>query len=159
MPSLFEDTAIRLLTENPFGWYSGYPDVRFEFRPQATCKYKNGGHGRVDLLAHVYMPKKRIGGSYYNFEIKSSKSDMDTDNGLNLFGMYNFFVYPRVPITTLPGIITYDMAVEKLKDIGCDHAGIIAITSDNSYEVERKARRYNGDGIPPAIKAHSFTAG
>lgn len=159
MPSSFEDTAVKLLMENPLEWYSGYTAVVFELKRQATCRYKNGGHGRVDLSAHVYRPSKMAGGSYYNFEIKSCKSDMETDNGLNLFNMYNYFVYPRVPITMLPGTITYDMAVQKLKDIGCEHAGIIAVTSDDSFVIERKAKRYKGDGIPPAIKAYNFRIG
>ena len=135
-------------------WYNGYQGVRFEFTQQATCRYRNGGHGRVDLAANVFMPTKITGGNRYHFEIKSCKSDLDTDRGLNLFATYNYLVYPKLPITTLPGIITYEMVEQKLKDIGCEHAGIIAVISDDDFIVERKARRYNGDGAPPAIKAY-----
>lgn len=154
MAGKFEECAVRLLTEKPFVWYNGYKDVRFSFRQQATCRYLNGGHGRVDLAAHVYAPTKQSGGSFYNFEIKSCKADMDTNKGFNLFSMYNYLVYPRCQITSIPGAITFDMVAQKLVDIGCEHVGIIAVISDNEFVVERKARRYYGNGMPPVIKSH-----
>lgn len=156
MPSKFEDAAIQMLIDNPFGWYSGYSKVSFTFGREGRCLYKNGGRGRVDLFAHVRIPGKFGGGSNYQFEIKSCKGDLYSGNGLNLFGMYNYLVYPKTSITSLPGSITYEMVVDRLKEIDCEHAGIIAIISDEEFIVERKAKRYYGDGMPPDIKPYTY---
>ena len=156
MASFYEMDVAHILMTQPMKWYDGYKDVRIKFEYQATCRYKNGGHGRVDLSAHVYMPGKGHGGSWYNFEIKSSKSDLYSNKGLNLFNMYNYMVYPRSVLPSMPGAITYEMIEQRLKEIGCEHAGIICIINDHDYIVERKAKRYYGDGMPPEVKEHNF---
>ena len=156
MASWYEMDVAHILMMPPLKWYDGYKDVRCTFTYQATCKYKNGGHGRCDLVAHICMQSKPYGGSYYNFEIKSGKNDLYSNKGLNLFGMYNYIVYPRYAVASMPGALTYDIVSKRLTDIGCEHVGIICIVSDNDYIVERKAKRYYGDGMPPDIKAYKY---
>ena len=154
--SEFENTVLQMIIQKAENWYDGYKDVYIDYSQQVGYHYKNGGHGVVDIVVHIYCPRKRYGGSYYNFEIKSCASDLNSGRGLNLFGMYNYLVYPKSQITTLPGIITFDMIEKKLKEIGCEHAGIIAVISDDDFIVERKARRYYGDEVPKSIKGHKF---
>lgn len=154
--SIYEDAVVKMLLENVDKWYTGYKNVNIEYTTQAVCRYKNGGHGRADLKVMIYRGYAIQAGNVYNFEIKSCAGDLNSGRGLNLYGMYNYLVYPRIAITTLPGIITYDMAEKKLHDIGCDHAGIIGIISDNDFIVERKARRYSGSGMPCEIKPHIY---
>lgn len=154
--SYYEGWVVHLLMAKKDVWYSGYKDVRFDFNSQATCRYKNGGHGRCDLVVHAYMPEKPQSGSYYNFEIKSGKRDLFSDKGLNLFSMYNYLVYPHSQITILPDALTYEIVEQRLKEIGGDHVGIIALVSDTDIVIERQAHRYYGDGMPPDIKGHSF---
>lgn len=156
MASLFEMDVAHILMKPPIKWYDGYKDVRWAVTYQATCRYKNGGHGRCDFMAHIFMPSKPFDGSYFNFEIKSGKNDLYSNKGLNLFGMYNYIVYPRYALESMPGAITYDIVAKKLKEIGGDHVGIICIVNPNEYIVERKAKRYYGDGMPPEIKAYKF---
>lgn len=156
MANRYEDAVVEMLLNNPFKWYTGYKNVCFEFVRQKGINYKNGGHGVVDLYVHVRRPQIQYfgtGNDYY-FEIKSGVSDLNSGKGLNLYGMYNYLVYPRSMITTLPGVLTYDIVERKLKEIGCEHAGIIGVLSDNDFVVERIARRYNGDGIPQTIKPY-----
>lgn len=154
--SEYEYTVINMLLNNLDKWYEGYKGVHVEFFQQAACRYKNGGHGIVDLSVHIYSPKKKNGGNWYNFEIKSGESDLNSGRGLNLYSMYNYLVYPKSLITTLPGILTYDKVDKKLKSIDAEHAGIIGVISDNEFIVERKARRYNGEGMPKDIKPHRY---
>jgi len=152
--SIFENAVTQMIVNNVDKWYDGYKNVCVDYVQQAACRYKNGGHGVVDLVVHIYLPNKPCAGNQYNFEIKSSSGDLNSGNGLNLYGMYNYLVYPRSPITTLPGAITREMVEQKLASVGCDHVGIIAIVSDDDFVVERKARRYSGDGMPNKVKAH-----
>lgn len=154
--SKFEDAVTKMLIENTDKWYNGYKNVNIDYEQQSVCRYKNGGHGIVDLRIWIYRGWMKHAGNAYNFEIKSSPGDLNSGNGLNLYGMYNYLVYPRIAISILPGIITYDMVEKKLNDIGCDHAGIIGIISDDDFVVERKARRYSGDGMPSAIKPYKY---
>ncbi len=154
--SEFENAVAKMIIENPDKWYTGYKDVCIEYAQQVGYRYKNGGHGIVDLVVHIFRPYKPNAGNRYNFEIKSCESDLNSGRGLNLYAMYNYLVYPRSSITTLPGVLTYDKIEKKLKDINCEHAGIICVVSDSDFIVERPARRYNGDGMPHSIKAHKY---
>lgn len=154
--SEFEKVVAQMIMEKSDKWYDGYKNVYMQYNQQVGCHYKNGGHGIIDLVVHVYNPKKIAGGSFYNFEIKSCLSDLNSGRGLNLFGMYNYLVYPRIAITKLPGIITLDIVENKLKEIGCEHAGIIGVINDNDFIVERKAKRYYGDGMPSTVKAYKY---
>lgn len=156
MASWFEMDVAHILMRQPIKWYDGYKNVRIEYDYQVTCRYKNGGHGRVDFMAHIYMPSKPYEGSYFNFEFKSSKNDLYSNKGLNLFGMYNYIVYPKSALESVPGSITYNMVEQRLKHIKCDHVGIICIINDHDYIVERKAKRYYGSDMPPEVKAHCF---
>lgn len=152
--SLYEMDVAHILMRQPLKWYDGYKDVQFAFDIQSTCRYKNGGHGRVDMSAHVYLPGKKAGGSFFNFEIKSGRRDLYSNKGLNLYGMYNYIVYPRYPLSSIPGAIDYEIVSQRLEEIGCQHVGIICIINDHDYIVERKAKRYYGDGMPPEIKSY-----
>lgn len=154
--SSFENTVAGLLIKNIDKWYTGYKDVNIEYCQQSVFRYKNGGHGIVDLCITIYRGYMKHAGKRYNFEIKSCPRDLNSGNGMNLYGMYNYLVYPKIQITTLPGIITYEMVEKKLSDIGCDHAGIIGIINDNEIVVERKAIKYSGEGMPNEIKAHMY---
>lgn len=157
--SEFENKVVQMLKNNVDKWYTGYKGVYLDFRQQAVCRYENGGHGVVDLAVNAFMPGKPYAGNWYNFEIKSSKSDLNSGRGLNLYTMYNYIVYPHILITTLPGIITLDAVERKLKEINCEHAGIIAVISDNDFEVIRRAKRYHGNGMPKTIKAYEYKTG
>lgn len=157
--SKFEDTVVDMLINNIDKWYTGYKDVCVQYSRQVGIRYRNGGHGVVDLAVHIFIPNRPGAGNHYNFEIKSCLGDLNSGNGMNLYGMYNYLVYPHSLITTLPGILTYDMVERKLNAIGCDHAGIIGVISDKDFVVERRARRYNGNGAPKDIKAHEYKNG
>ena len=157
--SSFENVVTEMIINNIDKWYTGYKDVCIEYAQQVGTRYKNGGHGIVDLVVHIFRPYKQANGNRYFFEVKSSIGDLNTGKGLNLYGMYNYVVYPKSLITSLPGVLTYDIIDKKLKSIGCEHAGIIGVISDNDFIVEKKARRYNGDGMPNGIKAHKYKNG
>lgn len=154
--SKFETMVSEMLINNIDRWYDGYKKVCISYGEQTTCRYKNGGHGVVDFSVRIFIPFKKNNGITYHFEIKSSESDLNSGRGLNLFATYNYLVYPKSMITTLPRVLTYEKVDKKLKQEGCEHAGIIGVISDNDFVIERMAKRYNGDGIPSGIKAHKF---
>ena len=104
--SSFERTVTEMLVKDFEKWYGAFKNVRVEYRQQVGCRYKNGGHGIVDLVVHIFMPRKPESGSWYNFEIKSNISDLNTGRGMNLYAMYNYVVYPRSMIKSLPGVLT-----------------------------------------------------
>ena len=152
--SRFENVVTEMLMNNVDRWYAGYRNVCVDYAQQVGIRYNNGGHGIVDLAVHIFRPDKRTDGNWYYFEIKSSIADLNSGKGMNLFGMYNYLVYPRSLISSLPGVLTYDLIDRKLKSIGCEHVGIIGVISDNDFVVERRARRYKGSGIPGNIKSY-----